>query len=138
MIRRAGTQRARRGSVNRRTALGLPRQIRLRRRKDFDAVFASGRTWSNDLLVLRTLPTDCDHYRFGFVTSKRLGNATVRNRVRRRLRETVRVLPTRQGFDCVLSAKAKAADADFARLSAAAESLLERAGVLAGPAGASS
>ena len=117
--------------------MGLPRQIRLRHRKDFDAVFASGRTWSNDLLVLRTLPTDCDHNRFGFVTSNRLGNAIVRNRVRRRLRETVRVLATRQGFDCVLSAKAKAADADFARLSSAAESLLQRAGVLADPAEAS-
>jgi len=117
--------------------LGLPRQIRLRHRKDFDAVFARGRTWSNDLLVLRTLPTDFDHNRFGFVTSKRLGNAIVRNRVRRRLRETVRALPTRQGFDCVLSAKTKAADAEFARLRSAAESLLQRAGVLAGPAEAS-
>jgi ribonuclease P protein component len=111
--------------------LGLPRQIRLRRRKDFDAVFRRGRTWSNDLLVLRTLPNDCDHNRFGFVTSKRLGKAVVRNRVRRRLRETVRALPTLPGFDCVLSARTKAADADFAALSAAAGSLLKRAGLLA-------
>ncbi len=110
--------------------MGLPKQIRLRHRKDFDAVFARGRTWSNDLLVLRTLPTDYDHNRFGFVTSKRLGNAIVRNRVRRRLRETVRALPRGQGFDCVLSAKTKASAAEFARLRAAAESLLERAGVL--------
>ena len=117
--------------------MGLPKQIRLRHRKDFDAVFASGRTWSNDLLVLRTLSNDCDHSRFGFVTSKRLGNAIVRNRVRRRLRETVRALPTGQGFDCVLSAKTKAADADFPRLRSAAESLLQRAGVLAAPSEAS-
>ncbi len=117
--------------------MGLPRQIRLRHRKDFDAVFARGRTWSNDLLVLRILPNDCDHNRFGFVTSKRLGNAIVRNRVRRRLRETVRALPTRPGFDCVLSAKTKAATAEFARLRSATASLLERSGVLAGPAEAS-
>jgi ribonuclease P protein component len=111
--------------------LGLPRQIRLRHRKDFDAVFRRGRTWSNDLLVLRTLPNDCDHNRFGFVTSKRLGKAVVRNRVRRRLREMVRVLPLRQGFDCVLSAKTKAAEADFAALRAAAVNLLRRADLLA-------
>jgi ribonuclease P protein component len=111
--------------------LGLPRQIRLRRRKDFDAVFRRGRTWSNDLLVLRTLPNDCDHNRFGFVTSKRLGKAVVRNRVRRRLREAVRALPTLPGFDCVLSAKTKAAEADFAALRVATATLLKRAGVLA-------
>ncbi|MEX1194307.1 MAG: ribonuclease P protein component [Dehalococcoidia bacterium] len=115
----------------------MPKQIRLRRRKDFDAVFSKGRTWSNDLLVLRILPNDCDHNRFGFVTSKRLGKAVVRNRVRRRLREIVRVAPTNPGFDCVLSAKTKAADAEFARLRSAASSLLKRAGVLAGPEEAS-
>jgi ribonuclease P protein component len=112
------------------TGLGLPRQIRLRHRKDFDAVFRKGRTWSNDLLVLRTLPNDLDHNRYGFVTSKRLGKAVVRNRVRRRLRETVRALPARAGYDCVVSAKAKAAEADFARLRSATATLFERAGIL--------
>ncbi|HUF53434.1 MAG TPA: ribonuclease P protein component [Dehalococcoidia bacterium] len=111
--------------------MGLPKQIRLRHRKDFDAVFRSGRTWSNDLLVLRTLPNEADHNRYGFVTSKRLGGAVVRNRVRRRLREAVRALDTRPGFDCVISAKTKAAEADFSRLRQATASLLERAGVLA-------
>jgi ribonuclease P protein component len=81
--------------------------------------------------VLRTLPNDCDHNRYGFVTSKRLGGAVVRNRVRRRLREAVRALDTRPGFDCVISAKTKAAEADFAGLRRATSSLLQRAGVLA-------
>lgn len=111
--------------------MGLPKQIRLRHRKDFDAIFRNGRTWSNDLLVLRTLPNNCDHNRYGFVTSKRLGGAVVRNRVRRRLRETVRALDTRPGFDCVISAKTKAAAADFAQLRTATTTLLSRAGVLA-------
>lgn len=114
--------------------MGLPKQIRLRHRKDFDAIFRGGRTWSNDLLVLRTLPNNLDHNRYGFVTSKRLGGAVVRNRVRRRLRETVRALDTHHGFDCVISAKTKAADADFQHLRSATASLLERSGVLA-PAG---
>jgi ribonuclease P protein component len=117
--------------------LGLPRQIRLRHRKDFDNIFRKGRTWSNDLLVLRTLPNELDHNRYGFVTSKRLGNAVVRNRTRRRLREIVRVLPAVVGYDCVLSAKSKAADAEFARLRTAATTLLQRAGLLPnGEAGA--
>jgi ribonuclease P protein component len=55
----------------------------------------------------------------------------VRNRTRRRLREAVRALQTRPGFDCVLSAKTKAAEADFAALRAGTSSLLKRAGLLA-------
>jgi len=63
--------------------------------------------------VLRTLPNDLDHNRYGFVTSKRLGGAVVRNRTRRRLREITRETPVRDGFDVVLSAKRAAADASF-------------------------
>lgn len=112
--------------------MGLPKHIRLRHRKDFDAVFRHGRIWSNELLVLRTLRNDYDHNRYGFVTSKRLGGAVVRNRVRRRLRETVRALDAQPGYDCVISAKTKAAEADFARLREATASLFERAGLLNG------
>jgi len=108
----------------------MRRQLRLRRRKDFDAVFRRGRAWANDLLVLRSLPNHLDHNRYGFITSKRLGKAVVRNRVRRRLREAVRSLPARPGWDVVISAKTPAAEADFHRLRRAVAALMSRAGIL--------
>jgi ribonuclease P protein component len=108
----------------------MRRELRLRRRKEFDAVFRKGRSWNNDLLVLRTLPNNLEHNRFGFVTSKRVGKAVVRNRVRRRLKEGVRVLPVEPGWDVVISAKAAAARADFHELNRAVVSLLARAGIL--------
>jgi ribonuclease P protein component len=108
----------------------MRRELRLRRRNDFDAVFRKGRSWNNDLLVLRTLPNNLEHNRFGFVTSKRVGKAVVRNRVRRRLREAVRVLPVEPGWDVVISAKAAAARADFHELNRAVVDLLARAGIL--------
>ena len=91
----------------------MRRQLRLRRRREFDAVFQRRRTWANELLVLRNLPNELEHNRYGFVTSKRLGGAVVRNRVRRRLREAVRSLPVRAGWDVVISAKVPAARSDF-------------------------
>ena len=108
----------------------MHRQMRLRRRKEFDAVFRQGRTRANELLVLRSLPNQLEHNRYGFVTSKRLGKAVVRNRVRRRLREGVRSLPLRPGWDVVISAKAAAAEADFHELREAAADLLARARIL--------
>jgi len=107
----------------------MRKELRLRRRKDFDSVFRRGRSWSNELLVLRTLPNDLPHNRYGFVTSKRLGKAVVRNRVRRRLREAIRVLSLAPGWDVVVSTKRTAAGADFHQLRASVIELLTRAGL---------
>ena len=112
----------------------MGRELGLRRRKDFDTVFQEGQVLANRLLVLRSVPNQLSHNRYGFVTSKRLGKAVVRNRVRRRLRECVRSLAARPGWDVVVSARARAADADFHQLKKAVVSLFDRAGILSGGA----
>lgn len=108
----------------------MHRELRLRRRKDFDRVFRGGRAWSNNLLVLRSLASDLPHNRIGFITSKRVGGAVVRNRVRRRLREALRLLPLGTSWDVVVSAKTAAAKADYHELKRAVIDLLARAGIL--------
>ncbi len=108
----------------------MRKELRLRRRRDFDAVFRRGRSWHNELLVLRALTNSLEHNRYGFVTPKRLGGAVVRNRLRRRLREAIRVLPTNCGWDVVVSPKAPAANANFQQLNRAVVDLLVRAGIL--------
>ena len=112
--------------------MGLPKESRLRHRKDFDSVFADGRAWSDPLLVMRTLPNELGHNRYGFVTSKRVGGAVVRNRVRRRLREIVRVLDVKQGYDVVLSAKTTAPAVAFDDLRLAVQRLAARSGLAPG------
>ena len=111
--------------------MGLRKDLRLRRRADFDAVFKSGRIWADQLLVLRALPNNLDHNRYGFVTSKKLGGAVVRNRTRRRLREIARETPAKDGFDVVLSAKSIAARAEFSALRESVAGLLAKGGLLA-------
>lgn len=111
-------------------APAVRRELRLRRRKDFDRVFRGGRAWSNNLLVLRTLASDLPNNRFGFVTSKRVGGAVVRNRTRRRLREALRQLPLDTAWDIVVSAKTPAGKADYHELKRAVVDLLSRAGLL--------
>lgn len=111
----------------------MRRELRLRGRKRFDAVFRQGRLWADHLLVLRALPNGLSHNRYGFITSKRLGKAVVRNRVRRRLREAVRTLALKPGWDIVISARAPAAQANFHELKRAVASLLNRARILAEP-----
>jgi ribonuclease P protein component len=66
---------------------------RLKRRAEFLRVASKGRKAPVHGLVLQALVRD-DHepVRVGFTVTKKVGNAVVRNRTRRRLREAARLL----------------------------------------------
>jgi ribonuclease P protein component len=102
----------------------------LTRQADFEAVYRRGRSWVGTDLVVRVLPNGLDISRSGFAVGRRVGKAVVRNRVKRRLREIVRKMPLRPGWDIVITARGTAAEADFAGLAGTARTLLSRAGLL--------
>lgn len=69
--------------------------------------------------AIRRTPPDDGPARFGFTVTKKVGSATVRNRVRRRLREAVRLAASplaHAGFDYVLIGRVGAVQAPFQRL----------------------
>ena len=97
--------------------LGFPRQARIRLSRDFAFVRRKGRSVQGRFLRLTAARREGET-RFGLVTSRRVGGAVVRNRVRRRLREICRlnrpqVLP---GWLVVVSAKSSAAAAAYEEL----------------------
>lgn len=104
-------------------------QHRLREGRAFERARRRGRSWSTALVALTAVRNDLELTRCGFVVSRRVGNAVVRNRVRRRLREIVRrllaTLP--DGWDLVLSARPAAASATYVELEDAVCELLDRA-----------
>ena len=68
----------------------LPNVNRLTKKKDFDLVFKQGETAKVDFLIVKTLKNQYPESRFGFIVSKKVsGKATVRNTVKRRLRQAV-------------------------------------------------
>jgi ribonuclease P protein component len=66
----------------------LPVAARLRRSADFTATLRGGRRTSRPSVVFYVKPTGAPA-RVGFIVSKAVGNAVVRNRVKRRLRHLV-------------------------------------------------
>ena len=66
---------------------------RLKKRPEFLAVSASNKKWvSKSFIALFLLhPDKSPEVRVGFTTSRKLGNAVARNRIRRRLKEGVRL-----------------------------------------------
>jgi ribonuclease P protein component len=102
--------------------------------RQFEAVYGQGRSWSSGPVVLKAMPNGLDCSRYGFSVSRRVGNAVTRNRVKRRLREILRVRRLVPGWDCVFVARASAAGSSFAALEESAIRALRRAGLL-DPAG---
>lgn len=101
---------------------------------EFTRVRTQGKSERGRLLILGFLKIkDEEAFRAGFVTSKRIGGAVVRNRVRRRLRDIVRTeqVRLRPGFWLVLVARPAAASASHRELKDEWLRLAERASILA-------
>ena len=105
----------------------MQRRLRLTKGKQFSEIHQKGKNAANRLLVIRTLPNGLEYSRFGFVVSKRIGNAVTRNLVKRRLRELVRQRKVKGGWDAVFIARRGAGEAEFRQLQRATDNLLRRA-----------
>ena len=111
-----------------------PRLVMLSSPRDFATLQERGAARSHPLLVVRVLRTDTDTTRFGLATSRKLGGAVIRNRLRRRLREALRALaPSFQpGWDVLIIARPALVTATHGEMTEAVARLLRRGGVLEG------
>lgn len=114
----------------------LPKAHRLTRGQDFARVRRHGRSAGSSLMALYVLPNRSSDLRVGFSVSKKVGKATVRNRVKRRLREAIRQqLPElRPGLDLVFIARPPAAQAAYAQIVEASTVVLRKSGAMRQPA----
>jgi ribonuclease P protein component len=94
------------------------------RRAEFDAVYRHGRRKSGRELVVFLRPNGLEVSRFGWSIKRALGSAVRRNRIRRRLREVVRLhrQEIHPGWDIVIHPHRSVATMKFAAL---AEELLK-------------
>ncbi len=97
---------------------GLPPAYRLARKADFDAVYREGRKRTSREFAVFLRPNGLPVSRFGWSIKKTLGTAVRRNRIRRRVREIVRLHRSEMatGWDVVIHPRASVASADFVAL----------------------
>jgi ribonuclease P protein component len=93
----------------------LPRSCRLLRRAEYDVVYREGRRRAGREFTVFLRPNGLELSRFGWSVKKTLGTAVRRNRIRRRLREMVRLhrQEIAPGWDIVIHPRSSAATADF-------------------------
>ena len=106
---------------------------RLKRRAEFLRAAASGRKAAVGGVVLQALARpDTDPARLGFTVTKKIGNAVVRNRTRRRLKEAARLVLKQRpvtGMDLVLIGRDSTRERDFMVLQDDIRRALDRTGV---------
>ena len=114
----------------RRAEGGLPRPARLRRRADFEAVYAAGDKLVEARLVvfIARAPDRARGCRLGLSVSRHVGNAPARNRVKRVLRDAFRKLAPHcpEALDLVLVARPGKAPVTAAEAHESLTRVLER------------
>lgn len=113
-----------------------PKSVRLLRPTEFRRVYDNGQKYSCPLFAAfshpQEKPTETadneSHARFGFTTPRALGKAVRRNRIRRRLRECVRLRKERfpAGLDIVFNPRKSMLDADWSEVESQVERYITR------------
>jgi ribonuclease P protein component len=104
----------------------------LTKRSQYVLVYQQGRVWANSLVVMKALPNGLSLSRYGFSVTKKVGKAVQRNRLKRLLREIMRLQPLKSGWDIVFIVRSVAVNADYHQLERVVARLLTRAQLLEG------
>lgn len=110
----------------------MERRFRLQQHQDFQRLRQEGRVTRHPSMVVSYAPNNLSHNRYGFITSKRLGNAVMRNKIRRILREIMRDLQPslKCGFDIVIIGRPPIVGQPFAIVKRIVYELVIRANLL--------
>ena len=99
----------------------------LRKTEDFNRVYNRGKKVHSKYVVVFCLKNDMKTDRISYIASKKVGNSVRRNRARRLMRESMRLIPREQsGHDFVLVAKNSINDRKCADVKKSIESALKK------------
>jgi ribonuclease P protein component len=93
-------------------------------------VYGKGNSLASRLLVLKMMENGRPLSRYGFSVSRKVGNAVVRNRMKRWLREILRATTLKAGRDIIFIVRPAASATDYWELRKAVADILSRARLL--------
>lgn len=107
----------------------LAKQYRLQKDRDFKLVFENGKTASSQFLFFKFKKNDLPISRFGFIIGKKISKkSTIRNTIKRKLREIIRkkINNIKPGFDIVIGAKTEVLEKTYQEIEREVDCLLKK------------
>mgnify|MGYP006275653159 CR=1 FL=1 len=114
----------------------VSRVPKIKRNREFQSIFRNGKIWSNDIAVLYLTRGSADAAtRLGICVSKKLGKATVRNRIKRLISEACRLRwsQLRCGLNLIVLARRGVLEKPYAVVERSLDDLFRRARVVVTP-----
>ena len=110
----------------------LPKENRLTKKKEIDAVFKDGKTGFASFLLLKFINNNLNYPRFAIIASNKVSKkAVVRNLLRRRIREILRKrLEKFLNIDGIIVLNPKTKDAEFKDLEKELDYIFKNAKIL--------
>jgi len=93
----------------------------IKKSRDFQEVYQTGRSLANRLLVMYVLKTDRPDTRIGISVSKKVGNSVIRHHITRLIRESFRLHEemVEAGLDIVVVVRAAAKEENYKTIESA-------------------
>ena len=94
---------------------GFPKSQKIKAKKEFQNVYEKGHSVVDGLTVFYVLPGENEKIKIGFAVGKKVGNAVIRNHVKRMMREVFRLHKgeLKDHFRVIWVARKRLAEADF-------------------------
>lgn len=94
----------------------LNKKYRINTKKEYDYIFKNGKRIPARYIIVFAAPNHLDYSRFGFIASKKVGNAVIRNRAKRQGRAIIQkhLEQIKTGYDYVIIARYNIKDTAFA------------------------
>ncbi len=99
----------------------MEKKYRLRKNLEFKRVYSARKNYWNRNLTLYVKKNNLEESRFGITITKKIGNAVVRNRIRRRIKEIYRLnfYRIKDGYDLVFIPKKNVQEISYEQLESA-------------------
>lgn len=111
----------------------MNKTYRLTRREDFSHIYRHRKSTANhQFVVYYKKDHRNEHFRLGVSISKKVGNAVVRNLLKRRVKEIVWSMKEeiKPGYDFILIVRKPATEQDFHAMKKSVHHVLKRAGII--------
>jgi len=110
----------------------MEKRYKLRKNMEFKKVYSGGKNFWNRNLILYIRKNKLEESRFGVTITKKIGNAVVRNKIKRRIKEIYRLNMYRikDGYDLIFIPKKNVVDISYKELESALIHILKLSNML--------